>query len=200
MYHPKSRIIQNKFTQEGQFFVQETGEPYSGYYYILSNGIAYTGKFPGDGINRKLTVNVLEQAREDTGTQSILPGYDFHKMVIDYDNLRNQPGQKERLFTLQEPKYVKPVPQYPQFTRYLAKRVNTTVFIEIDKIQYTKLQNRDVRMNWASYTVFELRWKTSGDTPQNIENTNRRTTQEVEKRLKVTGLTQYITNYLEYSI
>ena len=54
-YYPKSQITTNLYTNGGELFVQSTGQPYSGYYYRLSNGQLFSGKTPQDLPNFPLT-------------------------------------------------------------------------------------------------------------------------------------------------
>jgi hypothetical protein len=52
MYYPKSQIKTNLYTNGDEYVIELTKSPYSGYYYLTSTGIAYTGKTPDDRPNQ----------------------------------------------------------------------------------------------------------------------------------------------------
>jgi hypothetical protein len=51
MYYPKSQIKTNLYSNGGDYVLSTTQEAYKGYYYLISNGKAYTGRTPQDGPN-----------------------------------------------------------------------------------------------------------------------------------------------------
>jgi hypothetical protein len=57
MYYPKSQIKTNLRTPGGEFTISGTNQDYKGYYYLISNGQAYSGKSPNDPISQLLLPN-----------------------------------------------------------------------------------------------------------------------------------------------
>ena len=58
-YIPKSQIKATQFTQGGEWYYVKNNSSYTGFYYILSNGTAYTGKNPNDSPNEEITTKTL---------------------------------------------------------------------------------------------------------------------------------------------
>ena len=50
-YYPKSQIKTNLYTNGEELILSNTNEDYIGYYYEISNGDKFTGKYPNDGRN-----------------------------------------------------------------------------------------------------------------------------------------------------
>ena len=60
-YYPKNKIQTNLFTNGDEYQTLDSNilgldGSYIGYYYKLSNGKFYTGKFPGDGNNDEIVL------------------------------------------------------------------------------------------------------------------------------------------------
>ena len=55
MYFPKSHITTNLYSN-GQLTLIGPNTPYTGYYFTVLNGKAYTGRFPNDGEQLELTI------------------------------------------------------------------------------------------------------------------------------------------------
>ena len=50
-YIPKSQIKENQFTPGAEWYYVKNQASYTGFYYVLSNGKAFTGKNPNDPPN-----------------------------------------------------------------------------------------------------------------------------------------------------
>ena len=58
MYIPKSQIKDNLFTPGGEWFYVSNNSPYTGFYYQLANGKAYTGKDQNTPPNEEIYQNI----------------------------------------------------------------------------------------------------------------------------------------------
>jgi len=207
MYFPKSKIIPDQYTNGNDLVYKDTNQYYAGYYHILASGKTYSGKNTTDGIPRELIfiqdrADVVDSESETYGftPTSIFALYDFEASKLYYDNIRLKNGIDYPATSLTEPYYVTPTPKYPSFIRYFVKRVNNNSYIEIDQAQYQKIGSRDNRYNWASYLAFELPWTTGGAPGQDILITNKNIVSLTERRLKLYGFSQYITNYTQFAL
>lgn len=207
MYYPKSQIIIDRYTNGGELFVRSTNLPYQGYYHIVASGIVYSGRTPYDGQPLELVFNAKYNKE---GSQvidapppsptSIFKLFDFGVSKVPYDNIRKLKEIDFPPFSLIEPQFISPIPKYPSFIRYFVKKTNNTTFIEIDKPQYQAFSNNETTYNWPNYTPFFLPWTTGDDSRKNIEKINRSIVTLTETRLKLYGLSQYITNYIQFAI
>lgn len=207
MYFPKSKIIPNRYTEGKELIYLDTKQPYTGYYHVVADGRIYTGKTPNDGILRQLTpiVNYTDQSFTEPGTFETSPStifaiYDFSPSKVPYDQIRLPKTINYPPVTLIEPVYTAPTPGYPVFTRYFAKKTNNSIFVEINQTQYGRFNQQDSLVNWPAYTVFSLPWTTTGQSKEEITNTNRKITLLTEKRYRVPGLAQYIHRYDEFVV
>lgn len=207
MYFPKSKIITNQYTNGGELFYKNSGLPYTGYYFILASGEVFSGKTPTDGQPLELvyTTNHNEKISQEpdvfpASPTSVFKIYGFGTSKLPYDNIRRQKQIQPPLVSLIEPIYTLPTPSYPSFTRYFVKRVNNSIFIEIDKEQYNAFEQKDNSYNWPSYIPFFLPWTTGGAARSDIEQTNRKVVFLTETKQKLYGLSQYITNYTQFAI
>ena len=207
MYYPKSKIIPNQYANIGKLVYKGSNDPFEGYYYILADGKVFSGKNPNDGIPRELvfTSNLSDQdlSQPDTyapSPTSIFSLFDYSVSKLPYDTLRLSKTQQYPPVGLIEPYYQEPVPGYPSFTRYFVKRVNNPIFVEIGKNQYDNFKSKNIQYNWPSYITFEIPWTTIGSRGTNVQTTNRDMVLLTEQRLKLYGLSQYITNHTQFTI
>ena len=154
MYYPKSQIKNNLYTNGDEYILSTNQQSYKGYYYKTSNGDKYTGKFPNDGSNI-LLVELTPSSDEPGENNPILT------LAISQYNTNIQP---ERFLPL-------PIQTLPtqkdkdlgSFPRYFCKKNNENLYIEINKEQFTKLQNRDKTIAWDLYTPLQIIWQIKGD-------------------------------------
>ena len=115
MYYPKNKIKTNLFTNGGEYqtnvMVLARGETsYVGYYYSLSDGTFYTGKYPGDGVNEEIFSIIQEETPTPTPKIFVPPLY---PTPDDYKN--------------------------GFFTRYFKKKINEFLFEELTFDQYNNV-------------------------------------------------------------
>jgi len=205
MYYPKSKIIPDQYTNGDKLIYASSKLLYTGYYHILANNQIFTGKNPTDGNPQLLIfpsqIDSRPQSFQDIPIITDEPeNYSFNDSGFDYDLIRTKNNIQPPPTSLQEPKYTTPSVQYPSFIRYFVKRTNNSVFIEIDKSTFNKLISKDKSYNWPMYIAFELPWTTGGASTNTINSINKGIVEMTELRLKLYGLSKYITNYTEFSI
>lgn len=120
-YYPKNKIQQNLQTNGGEYktipnYNNNINLFYSGYYYKLYNGKAYTGKYPGDGNN-----------------EEIIP-FTFDPLPL--------PNITSLTTTNIPPLYPTPKDyEVGVFTRYFTKKRNEFLFDELTKDQHSDVDN-----------------------------------------------------------
>ena len=196
MYYPESKILKNLYTNGEELVYVNTEAPYSGTYHILANGKIYTGKNPRDGELQELKYKkFIPINNTDRGVELLeLPTAPAN---TTYDDIRKKQNIQPPNAELIEPKYSEPVVRYPSFMRYFLRRTNNAIFTEVSQIDFNAVKIRNPKYNYGIYIPFELPWTTSGI---NIAEINQKMTLLTEKRLKVYGLSKYITDYTEFSI
>ena len=89
MYYPKSQLKTNLYTNGGEFILNTTLQLYKGYYYEVSNGDKYTGKYPQDGGNVLLTLpkenlpegNIVDESFTQIVVSGNLTNYNFQNQT-----------------------------------------------------------------------------------------------------------------------
>ena len=193
MYYPKSQIKPNLYTNGNEYVLSTTKELYKGYYYEISSGQKFTGKFPKDGPNILLT-----QANSE--------GFNFNdRELLILDKIISSPSLEynKTLPPRSIPIFNPTIPtqqdyQNTQFNRYFCKKNNELRYLEIDKDTYQKLQARDPKIAWDLYTPTIVLWQLKGNKEQ-VYNSNKGTIISIEQNLKWTGFTQYFQDkFLKY--
>jgi hypothetical protein len=189
MYYPKSQIKTNLYTNGDEYVIELTKSPYSGYYYLTSTGIAYTGKTPDDRPNQKLIkVEQVEGGAEMSPsnknvTATILssdsPGaldavtFSSYTTVLNYAILKNINIYNPPIKFLPYYSPVQPTLQDYQngeFQRYFVKKTNGIVYIEINQDQFAKLEAKDPQIEFSLYQPFTITWILTGDKEQVARN------------------------------
>jgi hypothetical protein len=205
MYYPSSKIITNQFTNGEELVYKTNGIFYTGYYHILSNNKIFSGKNPNDGNPQELIFPTDETTKPEEIVESPLPSeesetYSYSSTSTVYDSIREKSKIQPPNFSLLEPKYYSPSPNYPSFTRYFVKRTNNNLYIEVSKSTYNFIVDKDRKWNWASYIPFQIPWTTSGNSIEDVIRTNKNIVLLTEQRLKLYGFSKYITDYSEFYI
>jgi hypothetical protein len=163
-YIPKNKVKSNLYTQGGEFIYASTKEPYVGDYHELSTGKFYTGKTP-NSLNIKELIKPFDDEGGPNGPSSSTPYAPLFPTLQDYKN--------------------------GEFVRYFICRRNESLFVEIDKANFTKYQQKDPTISWKLYKPFSLFWVLTGDVNQ-VAQTNRNVTELVEAKENVLGLSLYL--------
>jgi len=156
VYYPKSKILENQFTNGNDFVLKDNNQKYIGYYYSLSNNKYYTGKTP-EANNPKELIRVTPK-----------------KPSIKDINL------PDASFTTE---FKIPVPYYPVvskkdydigfFSRYFMRRRNSdfTSIVEISPGDYKKYFTTKVDVT-NLYVATKINWKISGPEHNNFSDKN----------------------------
>jgi len=170
-YYPKNKIKTNLTTSGKEYLLASTLTSYSGFYYRLYNGEAYTGKFPGDGDNNRLipiTQGITQPSPQSLTTTDVPPLYPTEK---DYEN--------------------------GMFMRYFSRKRNEYLFEELTKDQYDALNNPKNVM-FTLYQPFFIKWMLTGD-KQTVVDFNFYSIRTAEEKEGVLGLNEFLNmNYLQY--
>jgi len=179
-YYPKNKILTNQIAAKdmvetnGQTFnyvLVSTNQYYQGDYYVLYNGKAYTGKYPGDGNNQEIIKAVEEMEEYGDEDQAVTPSLTTTNVPPLY------PTPKD---------YENGV-----FTRYFKKKRNEYLFDELDKDQYNSV-------NTTLYISFQIQWQLVGDRTATY-TVNKNMVLLAEQRNNVHGLQLFLKeDYLKY--
>lgn len=205
-YYPKSQITPNLYTDGSEFIILSSNQPYTGPYFKVSNGEIYTGKNPNDTPSLKLTpITSLppDNIDGDFSPNDVIP---LNKLYENYPdtpdfNLTYSSNSIVNNRSLPSPIQTRPTKKdydLGVFSRYIVKKNNENVYVEINKEQFIKFQNRDEDVAWDLYTPKEILWQIKGDKTQTY-TTNKNTIELVENREKWYGFTQWFKDrFLKY--
>ena len=217
MYYPKSQIKTNLYTNGDEYVIELTKSPYSGYYYLTSTEIAYTGKTPDDRPNQKLIkVEQVEGGAEMSPsnknvTATILssdsPGaldavtFSSYTTVLNYAILKNINIYNPPIKFLPYYSPVQPTLQDYQngeFQRYFVKKTNGIVYIEINQDQFAKLEAKDPQIEFSLYQPFTITWILTGDKEQ-VAGNNKNIVELAIFRQKLPKFGDYLKfDYIKY--
>jgi hypothetical protein len=170
-YIPKNKVKSNLYTQGGEFMYASTKELYIGNYHELSTGKFFTGATP-NSLNKQELLLKTSDNKSNFSNQSITPSSPLFPTPQDYKN--------------------------GEFVRYFICRRNEPLFVEIDKANFTKYQQKDPTISWKLYKPFSLFWVLTGDINQ-VAQTNKNVTELIEVQEKVDGLSLYLKeNWTQY--
>ena len=197
IYYPVDQIINNLYTNGGQYML-ESGAGYTGSYHRYSTGEIYTES----GWNQFQSKKLIPYK----------PTYQIEGNMI-YKNIT-----KVDVDPFVAPRYYFPILKEDDYVngsvdRYFIQRNNLTnaVFsiIEIDADQYSSLVSSGKGINAGLYTAITIPWKLTG--PRNdvrnsnnaivqfgVEDTNQRIVQL--NKIKMPGLDTFINDYIELSV
>jgi len=196
-YIPKNRITTNLYTNGKEYILSTTSEPYVGYYYKLYTGKVFTGKTQNDSPNIELLPLIVVSPLDPNNVTTV--SYTKDTKSIEYSALT-----KTNIFGVKQlPSTFYPFPteddyKLGEFQRYFAKKINESIYIEINKDTYDKLDAKDSMWLWDLYSVIELPWELTGDL-KTVYTVNKNTVAQTEQKNKITGLGIYLKNdYLKF--
>ncbi len=207
MYIPKSQIKDNLFTPGGEWYYVSSNSPYTGFYYQLSNGKAYTGKDQNDPPNEEIYQSIPLVSSETT-TNSV----EVSNKIVEYN--QDWEGSKDlKIYgILSDTDYnlLKLIPQYYQefptpedykngmFIRYFLCKINQLEYLEVNKQTYDNVDTKNNAWVWENYIPFTLDWYIKGDIDR-VFNNNKGSIFIKEKEINKKGLGNYLgKKYLEY--
>ena len=217
-YYPLSQVKTNLYTNGDEYVIELTKTAYTGYYYLTSTGVAYTGKTPDDRPNQKLikveqvsfspaTVSPTNKNVQATILSSDSPGaldavtFSNYTAVLNYARLKNINIYNPPTKFL--PYYSPVLPtqqdyQNGEFQRFFCKKANETLYIEINQDQFAKLTAKDPQFEFSLYIPFTITWILTGDKEQ-VAKTNRNIVELASYRQRLPRFGNYLNfDYLKY--
>jgi hypothetical protein len=202
-YYPQTRIKTNLYTR-GNTYKFPNGTPYTGRYYLLYDGTAYTGANPVVGTNRELIpIDNLINSVYDISTQPSIP-YIFATSTNNPTNANLNKALNNQSLEELVPYYPTPSEseyQIGYFNRYFAKNVTGPGYIiEISKSDYASIKNGAYKDTSILYESANLLWQLTGPLKDTrisqyqiqggVFDTNKRVTEA--KSFSFIGLVDYI--------
>lgn len=209
MYFPQSQIKTDLYTNGGEFVLLSTNQNYQGPYWSTSSGKYYTKKNPQDIPYEEL----LKKTSIDISSNSVIPissisdsgsitnsNYNF-ETVRNYDLIRGLDINNPTIQSI--PQYFFPNPTEKDynlgaFTRYLCKRTNQNVYIEINKDTFEGLSSSDPSLLFSLYTPFQITWTLTGTSASEVSKINFDVVSQYEKQNRFKGLVKYFKNYSQF--
>lgn len=197
MYIPKSKIQPNLFTNGGEYLLN--GVDYTGSYYLLYNGKAYTGIDQYDGTPELLIKYTPQNSitANDKVTDDIVFPFERANTTEDYSAITST---------------VPPLVQAPlqffsnptaseisigEMIRYFLKRFNDQRFVEVNEETYNGINNKDKKYAWELWIPFEVPWVIKG-TEEQVIKSNKQIVYYTEERYNVRGLAKFLKNNFKY--
>lgn len=212
-YYPKSQIKSSLYTNGGTFttnplysFDQRTLESsYVGYYYLTSNGKAYTGKNPKDPTTVPLyliTLNSPEEAVNETNItlNTISSNPEQSILLNQYTQFPSSQSQRKRSI----PSFYLTLPteqdkQNGYFTRYFCKKNNQLMYFEISQTSYSKLKAQNPTIAYDLYSGLSLQWVIKGDLQQ-VASVNQSNVNRASSQNNWPSFIQYFKNFAQYYV
>ncbi len=205
VYIPSSQIKENLFAQRNEWYYVKDNSPYMGFYYLLSNGTAYTGKSPNDPPNEEIYKKTpIVSSQFSTDLQSSSP------QTVEYANVRNRDLKIYGILTDTNYNLIRSIPQlsytFPTpedynkgiFTRYFVCKINQLEYLEINEETYNFIDTKNEVWVWEDYVPFTLNWYIKGNIDR-VFNNNKGLIFEKEKEINKKGLKDYLgKEYLQY--
>ena len=196
MYFPKSQITSNLYTNGEELVYVSNNTNYKGSYFKTSTGEYYSGASPQDKPNLSLKIKSIqtETLDDDLGISSItkiIPSSFTQLKNIDVDFTRTSPP---------------PSPNPPtsldytsgKFSRYFCKKINQTIYLEINKDTYDRLVKRDSSIVFDLYQPFTLTWTLKGNKEQVAKN-NQNAVERISNKLNMSMLAEFLKkDYIKY--
>jgi hypothetical protein len=205
MYIPKSQIKENQFAKSNEWYYVKNNLEYVGFYYLLSNGKAFTGNNINTPPNEEIYRKSSEISSQINSTSISSPPQTVVYVDPDSTDLFRYGRIKKINYnltrTLPYLSYTIPTSEdYEKgyFKRYFVSKINSLQYIEIIKEVYDYIDTKNKVWVWEDYTPFTLDWYISGDIDKAFKN-NRGVINLAEKQLKKINLKKYLKEkYLEY--
>tara|TARA_R100000951_G_scaffold103570_1_gene96251 strand:- start:55 stop:936 length:882 start_codon:yes stop_codon:yes gene_type:complete len=205
MYYPKSQIIENLYTNGGEYAIKSTNKEYKGYYYQVSNNQRFTGKNSNDLPNNLL---VPLRSNVDYGGDEI--NFDTKKGTFWTPSYRfNQKQQGVEITTApQAPRQTIPQPTEQDYTngafdRYFLYNFNNKNTLEVDERIYTQYIDKSPSVQYQTFTPLQIVWTLIGKEKE-VSKANFNSVRITEERNKTYGFSKYFNKkynqYYQYGI
>ena len=197
MYIPKSKIQSNLFTNGGEYLLD--GVDYTGRYYLLYNGKAYTGIDQYDGTPQLLVKYTPQNSltANDRVTDDLVFPFERASSTEDYSSITPTVAP-----LVQAPLqyFSNPSPNeilIGEMIRYFLKRFNDQRFVEVNLETYNGINNKDKKYAWELWIPFEVPWVIKGS-EEEVVKSNKQIVYYTEQRYKVRGLAKFLKNNFKY--
>ena len=197
MYIPKSKIQSNLFTNGGEYLLN--GVDYTGRYYLLYNGKAYTGIDQYDGTPQLLVKYTPQNSltANDRVTDDLVSPFERASSTEDYSSITPTVAP-----LVQAPLqyFSNPSPNeilIGEMIRYFLKRFNDQRFVEVNLETYNGINNKDKKYAWELWIPFEVPWVIKGS-EEEVVKSNKQIVYYTEQRYKVRGLAKFLKNNFKY--
>ena len=200
MYFPKSQITSNLYTNGEELVYVNNNTNYKGSYFKTSTGEYYSGISPQDKPNLLLKIkSIQEELEEDDDLRNssitkIFPSSFTQLKNIDVNFTRTSPPTSPNPPTSLD--YTS-----GKFSRYFCKKINQTIYLEINKDTYDKLVKRDSSIVFDLYQPFTLTWTLKGNREQVAKN-NQNAVERISNKLNMSILAEFLkkdyTKYYKY--
>jgi hypothetical protein len=212
-YYPKSQIQTNLYTPGTEYQTLLPKKPYKGYYYCISNGSKYTGRFPGDGENIELKPifnNDPQLPTQPTISQqqteqivSDLEKYDDPYTDFDSGRYIKLKNEKNNPKFIPSPSITLPTIKDKRigvFNRFFCKKNNENIYFEINGETYIQLKNKESNIAHKLYTSTSLEWTLSSSSMEKLFLINRNSVVLTQINLRWFGFLESFNNdFLKYS-
>jgi hypothetical protein len=197
MYIPKSKIQSNLFTNGGEYLLN--GVDYTGSYYLLYNGKAYTGIDQYDGTPELLVKYTPQNAltANDRVTDGLVFPFERANSTEDYSSITSTVAPLVQAplqyFSNPSPNEI----SIGEMIRYFLKRFNDQRFVEVNEETYNSINNKDKKYAWELWIPFEVPWVIKGSEDE-VSKSNKQIVYYTEERYKVRGLAKFLKNNFKY--
>jgi hypothetical protein len=197
MYIPKSKIQSNLFTNGGEYLLN--GVDYTGSYYLLYNGKAYTGIDQYDGTPELLVKYTPQNAltANDRVTDDLVFPFERANSTEDYSSITSTVAPLVQAplqyFSNPSPNEI----SIGEMIRYFLKRFNDQRFVEVNEETYNSINNKDKKYAWELWIPFEVPWVIKGSEDE-VSKSNKLIVYYTEERYKVRGLAKFLKNNFKY--
>jgi hypothetical protein len=164
-YIPKNKIQAGLYTKGGEYSLVSNRQPYSGYYYKLATGKAFSGKNINDPNSKEL---IPTPFIDGGGSNLVNPPIPYSPLLPTEQDYKNG-----------------------SFNRYFSLRLNQPLFVEISKATVNLFSKKDSSVPWKTNKTFSLTWQLTGDINQ-VAQTNKNITELTEQRSEAYGLSVYL--------
>lgn len=197
MYIPKSKIQSNLFTNGGEYLLN--GVDYTGRYYLLYNGKAYTGIDQYDGTPQLLVKYTPQNSltANDRVTDDLVFPFERASSTEDYSSITPTVAPLVQAplqyFSNPSPNEI----SIGEMIRYFLKRFNDQRFVEVNLETYNSINNKDKKYAWELWIPFEVPWVIKGS-EEEVVKSNKQIVYYTEQRYKVRGLAKFLKNNFKY--
>lgn len=197
MYIPKSKIQSNLFTNGGEYLLD--GVDYTGRYYLLYNGKAYTGIDQYDGTPQLLVKYTPQNSltANDRVTDDLVFPFERASSTEDYSSITPTVAPLVQAplqyFSNPSPNEI----SIGEMIRYFLKRFNDQRFVEVNLETYNGINNKDKKYAWELWIPFEVPWVIKGS-EEEVVKSNKQIVYYTEQRYKVRGLAKFLKNNFKY--